>query len=322
MRAANSPTGTSMRPDVGDHHEQRRARRVRDAEAPRGGDELAGIPERDARRERQHVAGEDRGDTGQPRPDRAAGSVLTPSSPAGTRPRGRPARQQRPHLLGRERALAARPRGRARRSRVSSETTSTSASVSSESPSAARCRVPSDAVADRILGERQDAPRADDLVAPHEHGAVVQRRVGAEDRGEQVGGDGGPHARVPDSRYSSSRTSRSTAMMAPVALRLSRSTALRDLFRHRRARPGAANRRKTGVCPSRASACRSSGWNTTSAANDAVGEYHAEQVGDHRELEQERGEVDDGQDQQPEDDLEGAGADQEPEQRVERRTRR
>ena len=45
-------------PDVRDHHEQRRARRVRNAEHPRGGDELARIPEGDPGREREHVPGE------------------------------------------------------------------------------------------------------------------------------------------------------------------------------------------------------------------------------------------------------------------------
>ncbi len=71
---------------------------------------------------------------------------------------------------------------------------------------------------------------------------------------------------VPDSRYSSSRTSRSTAMIAPVALRLRRSTA-RAISSATSAAGPAPNSRNTGDCPSRASACRSSGWNTTSAAN-------------------------------------------------------
>ena len=46
-------------PDVGDHDVERRSRRMGDAEHPCRGDELAGIPERDARREREHVAEQD-----------------------------------------------------------------------------------------------------------------------------------------------------------------------------------------------------------------------------------------------------------------------
>jgi len=42
-------------------------------------------------------------------------------------------------------------------------------------------------VAHLELREGQDAPGADDLIAAHQHGAIVQRRVGREDGGDEVG---------------------------------------------------------------------------------------------------------------------------------------
>src|SRR5438094_5537291 len=48
-------------------------------------------------------------------------------------------------------------------------------------------------VRDLELGERKHAAGADDAVAPHQHGAVVQRRVRREDGGEQVGRHLGLH---------------------------------------------------------------------------------------------------------------------------------
>src|SRR6202521_6217513 len=42
---------------------------------------------------------------------------------------------------------------------------------------------------DAFLGQRQKAARGDDLVAPHNDRAVVQRRVGVENRLQDLGGD-------------------------------------------------------------------------------------------------------------------------------------
>ncbi len=74
VRWAYSPNGIRVAPDVGDHHEERRARRMGNAEGPGRGDELARVPEGDGRREGDEVAGEDqqRGESGQ-RVGRASG---------------------------------------------------------------------------------------------------------------------------------------------------------------------------------------------------------------------------------------------------------
>ena len=95
-----------------------------------------------------------------------------------------------------------------------------------------------------------------------------KRRVGAEDRGEQLG----RHGRL-------KRLARLEVLVQPGALlhrddgsrpraALSRSSAS-AISSAAAELPGTANQRKTRVCPSRARACRSSGWNTTSAANGA-----------------------------------------------------
>ena len=106
-------------------------------------------------------------------------------------------------------------------------------------------------------------------------------------------------------------------MMAPVALRLSRSTAFGDLFRHRRCPVAAPNKPEHRRLPQPGQRLPQLGLEHHQRREDAVGEDHAEQVGDHGQLEQEGGEVDDRQHQQPEDDLQRAGADQEPQERVE-----
>ena len=71
--------------------------------------------------------------------------------------------------------------------RVSSETTRQSASVSSESPTAARCRVPRLRSKFGIRAQGQDAARRHDLVAPDDDRPVVQRGGRREDRLDQLG---------------------------------------------------------------------------------------------------------------------------------------
>ena len=72
---------------------------------------------------------------------------------------------------------------------VSSETTTATASVSSVTPMAARCRLPSSRDSSRVDGEGQEAGGGGHAVALHDHRAVVQRRAGVEDADEQVVGD-------------------------------------------------------------------------------------------------------------------------------------
>ena len=54
VRNAYSPIGNEHGPDVRNHHEEWRPGGMRNAEHLRGGDELARIPERDRRSEREH----------------------------------------------------------------------------------------------------------------------------------------------------------------------------------------------------------------------------------------------------------------------------
>src|SRR5205807_2122092 len=120
-------------------------------------------------------------------------------------------------------------------------------------------------VRDLELGERKHAAGADDAVAPHQHGAVVQRRVRREDGGEQVGRHLGLH-RDADEMNSSSPMSPSTATMAPVPARDSRSIAS-AISSATDWRSLCEKRRMSRDWPRRARAFRSSGWNTTTAAN-------------------------------------------------------
>ena len=109
-------------------------------------------------------------------------------------------------------------------------------------------------------------PGADDLVAAHQHRAIVQRRIRAEDGGQQVGGHGGPHRRAGLEIFVQPHLALDGddgAGGAP-AQPLHR---LGDLLGHAGSRARRRTDERPGVCPSRASACRSSGWNTTSAAN-------------------------------------------------------
>ena len=120
---------------------------------------------------------------------------------------------------------------------------------------------------------------------------------------------------------SSRRTSRSIAMMAPVALRLSRSTAsaISSATTGARRRAEQAEDRRLSQPRQRLPQLR---LEHDQRGEHAVGEDHAEQVGDHRQLEQERGEVDDRQHQQAEHDLERPRADEEAQQARRSRTRR
>ena len=104
-------------------------------------------------------------------------------------------------------------------------------------------------------------------------------------------------------------------MMAPVALRLSRSTACGDLLRHL-GPAAAAEQPEDRRLPQPRERLAELRLEHHQRREDPVGEGHAEEVGDHRQLEQEGDEVDDRQHQQPEDDLERARADQEAQQRV------
>ena len=68
----------------------------------------------------------------------------------------------------------------------SSETTITTASVSSVRPIAARWRVPSVFETFGLVGERQEAARRRDAAVLDDERAVVDRRVGQEDAGDQL----------------------------------------------------------------------------------------------------------------------------------------
>ncbi len=71
---------------------------------------------------------------------------------------------------------------------VSSEMTRTIASVCSERPMAARCRVPRWSPVKHVLGERQKAAGGFDQRSAHDGRPVVQRRPRREDREQQLGG--------------------------------------------------------------------------------------------------------------------------------------
>jgi hypothetical protein len=64
------PDLEDLAPYVTQHHEERRARGVRDPEHSGGGDEFARVPQRDGGRERDDVADEDQDGDGDGRPVR------------------------------------------------------------------------------------------------------------------------------------------------------------------------------------------------------------------------------------------------------------
>src|SRR5437588_824919 len=148
---------------------------------------------------------------------------------------------------------------------VSSANTNTVASVSSERPSAARWRVPSDlsATLDCVRGSTHPAPMMRSprtSTAPScrgEYGVkiVVSRSA------ETLASIG-----TPEEMNSSRPMSPSTAMMAPVPARDSRSIAS-AISSATDWRSLCEKRRMKRDWPSRARAFRSSGWNTTTAAN-------------------------------------------------------
>ena len=147
----------------------------------------------------------------------------------------------------------------------SSETTTTTASISSARPIAARWRVPTSRSSCEVVSGRRQ-PRCGDAPAPHDHRAVVQRAARQEQRDEQLGRQLGlePHARSRPRLVRSA--ARSMTISAPA-------TATRQLGRgprHRspRRRRAPAGRRGSGhgailPRPRRASPRRMSAWNST-----------------------------------------------------------
>ena len=71
---------------------------------------------------------------------------------------------------------------------VSSDTTIATASVSSVTPIAARCRVPRSLLKPRFDRQRQEARRSRNSVVLNDHGAIVQRNVVIENRDQQIVG--------------------------------------------------------------------------------------------------------------------------------------
>ena len=152
---------------------------------------------------------------------------------------------------------------------LSSDTTSTTASVSSVMPSAARWRVPSVRPELGIARERQEAPRRRHPVVADEHRAVVERRVGQEQAHEEIRGDDGVqrHAElgvVRAARWCARARSAPPSACPPGTPPPSR----RRRSRGPAALPRAPSRAwKSGFCPICARPRRSSGWNSTTRAS-------------------------------------------------------
>ncbi len=159
---------------------------MRNSEAVRGGDEFAGIPERDSRRESGDVDRRERSGGEERRAGRRHDGTATPASRATSR-RGRPATRSRTCAGAKSRHN--RPPDATAIAAVCSDTTNTRASVSSVRPKRRAVPRPERTIDHRRLRQRKDARRADDRVAADDDRAIMQRRVGSEDRGEQVGRD-------------------------------------------------------------------------------------------------------------------------------------
>ena len=123
-------------PDVRDQDEERSAGRMGNPEGAGGRDELTRVPEGDRRRQRDCVDREDRGEDRQGGPIRRGDGLQTAACSVTGAAAAGPASRFRTcsGLISRSN----RPRRASDTVAVSSETTNTSASVSSDNPTAAR----------------------------------------------------------------------------------------------------------------------------------------------------------------------------------------
>ena len=162
-------------------------RLVRNSEHVRRGRELAGVPEREPRREGSRVRREEHAARRRAETRECGAQPCTLISGCSAVARGCHAGDDVARSCGAVRPRTRRPSSATEICAVSSLTTITSASRLLGQPE--RGAVPRAECAINVLRlrQRQDAPCPHDRVAADDHGAIVQRRVRREDGREQIG---------------------------------------------------------------------------------------------------------------------------------------
>ena len=317
VRAAYSPTGRAY---------STHGRSSRTAASPAGGGRRGCAPRRSTRRHPRRspwAPASARSRRARPRsrprpPGRARGTARSSARGGGGRRAGpRPASSAETWSGVSPRCRV--PRVASETFAVSSETTKTRASVSSERPSAARCRVPRDRSLTGfwVRGRMQPAPTISSprtSTAPSWSGEYGLKMVASRSADTVAR----MQSRCRGIRRADLALDHDDGAGGAPAQPLHR---LGDLLGH--ARPGpAAEHAEHAALPQPREGLPQLGLEHDQHGEHSVGEYHAEEIGDHAQLEQEGDQIDDGEHQQAEHDLECPRADEKPEQRVERRTRR